>query len=181
MLSHQNLVANLVQCEDALNVQDGEVVLAVLPFFHIYGMQVLMNFFLSKGATIVTVPRFDLEQSLGLIQEQKITRLFAVPPIVLALAKHPVVDTFNLSSLTQIFSGAAPLGAERRRLERINCEWCRALEAEWPGIPRHRMGGFKPAPAVSPWRTPSVGSWTWRTTTTRTWVVSASCGCVDRR
>ena len=65
MLTHRNLVANLVQCEDALEVEDGEVVLAVLPFFHIYGMQVLMNFFLSRGSTIVTVPRFDLEQSLG--------------------------------------------------------------------------------------------------------------------
>ena len=58
MLTHRNLVSNLVQVEDALDVQEGEVVLAVLPFFHIYGMQVLMNFFLSRGATIVTVPRF---------------------------------------------------------------------------------------------------------------------------
>ena len=148
MLSHQNLVANLVQCEDALNVQDGEVVLAVLPFFHIYGMQVLMNFFLSKGATIVTVPRFDLEQSLGLIQEHKITRLFAVPPIVLALAKHPVVDTFDLSSLTQVFSGAAPLGAElaQEASDRINCEVVQGYGMTELSPVSHvtRMGGFKP-------------------------------------
>ena len=149
MLSHQNLVANLVQCEDALNVQDGEVVLAVLPFFHIYGMQVLMNFFLSRGATIVTVPRFDLEQSLGLIQEHKITRLFAVPPIVLALAKHQVVDSFDLSSLTQIFSGAAPLGAElaQEASDRISTRWCRLGMTELSPIHVTRMGGFKPAPA----------------------------------
>ena len=148
MLSHQNLVANLVQCEDALNVQDGEVVLAVLPFFHIYGMQVLMNFFLSKGATIVTVPRFDLEQSLGLIQEHKITRLFAVPPIVLALAKHPVVDTFDLSSLTQVFSGAAPLGAElaQEASDRINCEVVQGYGMTELSPVSHvtQMGGFKP-------------------------------------
>ena len=148
MLTHQNLVANLVQCEDALEVQDGEVILAVLPFFHIYGMQVLMNFFLSRGATIVTVPRFDLEQSLSLIQEHKITRLFAVPPIVLALAKHPLVDQYDLSSLRQVFSGAAPLGAElaQEAAGRINCEVVQGYGMTEMSPVSHvtRMGGFKP-------------------------------------
>ena len=124
MLTHRNLVANLMQCEDALEVADGEVVLAVLPFFHIYGMQVLMNEFLSRGSTIVTLPRFDLEQALGIIQDRKITRFFAVPPIVLALAKHPLVDQYDLSSLKQVFSGAAPLSAElgEEAAKRINCD-----------------------------------------------------------
>jgi 4-coumarate--CoA ligase len=123
MLTHHNLVANLMQVEDALDVEDGEVVLAVLPFFHIYGMQVLMNEFLSRGSTIVTVPRFDLEQSLSIIQDRKITRFFVVPPIVLALAKHPLVDQYDLSSLKQVFSGAAPLGAElgEEAAARIDC------------------------------------------------------------
>jgi len=148
MLTHRNLVANLVQCEDALEVEDGEVVLAVLPFFHIYGMQVLMNFFLSRGSTIVTVPRFDLEQSLGLIQEHRITRLFAVPPIVLALAKHPMVDDFDLSSLKQVFSGAAPLGAELalEAAARIDCEVVQGYGMTEMSPVSHvtRMGGFKP-------------------------------------
>jgi 4-coumarate--CoA ligase len=124
MLTHRNLIANLAQVEDALAIDDGEIVLAVLPFFHIYGMQVLMNEFLSRGATIVTVPRFDLEQCLGIIQERRITRLFAVPPIVLALAKHPIVDQYDLSSLKQVFSGAAPLSAElaQEAAARIDCE-----------------------------------------------------------
>jgi 4-coumarate--CoA ligase len=123
MLTHHNLVANLMQVEDALEVEDGEIVLAVLPFFHIYGMQVLMNEFLSRGATIVTVPRFDLEQSLSIIQDRRITRFFVVPPIVLALAKHPLIDKYDLSSLKQVFSGAAPLGAERgeEAAARIDC------------------------------------------------------------
>jgi 4-coumarate--CoA ligase len=148
MLTHRNLVANLVQCEDALEVEDGEVVLAVLPFFHIYGMQVLMNFFLSRGSTIVTVPRFDLEQSLGLIQEHRITRLFAVPPIVLALAKHPVVDQYDLSSLKQVFSGAAPLGAELAlaAADRIGCEVVQGYGMTEMSPVSHvtRMRGFKP-------------------------------------
>jgi acyl-CoA synthetase (AMP-forming)/AMP-acid ligase II len=124
MLTHRNLVANLCQIESGLAVEDDEVALAVLPFFHIYGMQVLMNGLLAQGITIVTLPRFDLEQALGIIQERRVTRFFAVPPIVLALAKHPMVDSYDLSSLKQVFSGAAPLSAELA-LEagnRIGCE-----------------------------------------------------------
>lgn len=112
MLTHRNLVANLVQIEPGLAVEGDEVALAVLPFFHIYGMQVLMNGMLAQGATIVTMPRFDLEMALRLIAEHHVTRFFAVPPIVLALAKHPLVEQYDLSSLKQVFSGAAPLGAE---------------------------------------------------------------------
>ena len=124
MLTHRNLVANLCQIEVGLEVEDGEVALAVLPFFHIYGMQVLMNGLLAQGATIITVPRFDLEQVLSLIQDKKVTRFFAVPPIVLAFAKHPMVDQYDLSSLRQVFSGAAPLSAELavEAGQRVGCE-----------------------------------------------------------
>jgi acyl-CoA synthetase (AMP-forming)/AMP-acid ligase II len=61
------------------------------------------------------MPRFDLEQFLGLIQEHRITFAHLVPPIVLALAKHPLVDRYDLSSLKNVLSGAAPLGAELER------------------------------------------------------------------
>jgi acyl-CoA synthetase (AMP-forming)/AMP-acid ligase II len=125
MLTHHNLVANIAQCDHAIVYSpDGEVALAFLPFFHIYGMQVLMNGLLANGVTVVTLPRFDLEQALGLVQQHRITRLFAVPPVVLALAKHPIIDQFDLSSLTQVFSGAAPLGAEiaLEAAGRIGCE-----------------------------------------------------------
>ena len=124
MLTHHNLVANCVQTEACVEVRDHEVVLAFLPFFHIYGMEVLMNLELSVGATVITMPRFDLEQALSLIQEYKVTRFFVVPPVVLALAKHPLVDQYDLSSLLQIFSGAAPLGAElaAEAATRVGCE-----------------------------------------------------------
>jgi len=125
MLTHHNLVANICQSDHALVYQPtGEVALAFLPFFHIYGMQVLMNGLLANGVTVVTLPRFDLEQALSLVQEHRITRFFAVPPVVLALAKHPVVDSYDLSSLVQVFSGAAPLGAEiaMEAEKRIGCE-----------------------------------------------------------
>lgn len=112
MLTHRNLVANLAQIEDHLDMDDHEVMMAVLPFFHIYGMQVIMNDGLRRGATLVTMPRFDLEQYLALVQEHRATRLFVVPPMVLALAKHPIVDGYDLSSVKTLFSGAAPLGPE---------------------------------------------------------------------
>ena len=112
MLTHRNLVANVEQVLAPADMREDEKILAVLPFFHIYGMQVLMNTGLRAGATIVTMPRFDLEQFLRLHQEYAITRAFVAPPIVVALAKHPMVDNYDLSALEQVFSGAAPLSAE---------------------------------------------------------------------
>ncbi|MDW3212382.1 MAG: AMP-binding protein [Ilumatobacteraceae bacterium] len=125
MLTHRNLVANIAQCEPCIQVDDeGEAALSFLPFFHIYGMQVLMNSSLATGMTVITMPRFDLEQALTIVQERKVTRFYAVPPIVLALAKHPMVEQFDLGSLKQIFSGAAPLGAElaAEAAARVGCE-----------------------------------------------------------
>jgi len=124
MLTHHNLVANIAQVLGASQMREDETLIAVLPFFHIYGMQVLMNCGLRAGATIVTMPRFDLIQFLETHQRYGVTRSFVAPPIVVALAKHPVVDSYDLSSLEMIFSGAAPLSAELA-LEagaRLHCE-----------------------------------------------------------
>jgi len=113
MLTHRNLIANLVQTQsDPPMLTSDDRVIAVLPFFHIYGMTVILAGGLAQGATIVTLPKFDLEQFLGTLQEHRITYANVVPPIVLALAKHPVVDKFDLSALVTVFSGAAPLGQE---------------------------------------------------------------------
>ena len=123
MLTHLNLVANIEQLASHMQMDEHEVCFAVLPFFHIYGMQVLMNYTLTRGCTIVTAPRFDMVQMLELTQKHRITRLFLVPPIVLALAKHPIVDHYDLSSVVQIFSGAAPLGGEiaEAAANRLDC------------------------------------------------------------
>ncbi len=112
MLTHRNLVSNLAQTLFVADVSDDEVVIAVLPFFHIYGMQILMNGPLVIGATVVTQPRFDLEEFLRLHQDHAVTRSYVAPPIVVAFAKHPMVDRFDLSSLRHVFSAAAPLSAE---------------------------------------------------------------------
>ncbi|HEU4894364.1 MAG TPA: 4-coumarate--CoA ligase family protein, partial [Acidimicrobiia bacterium] len=123
-LTHRNLVANLAQTDGLATTTEDDVILAVLPFFHIYGMQVLMNGVIFHGARTVTMPRFDLAEFLGLIQTHAVTRVAAVPPIVLALAKHPMVDEYDLSSLIQVGSGAAPLSADVETLaaERTGAE-----------------------------------------------------------
>lgn len=112
MLTHRNLVANVTQSAAVAGIAPDDKAIAFLPFFHIYGMTVLMNLFLNQRATIITMPRFDLELYLRLIQDHRATRLYIVPPVALALAKHPMVEDFDVSSVKQIFSGAAPMGAE---------------------------------------------------------------------
>ena len=113
MLTHRNLVANLVQTRaSGQMLSEDDVVLGVLPFFHIYGMVVIMGGALVAGATIVTLPRFELEGFLATMQQHRVTYANVVPPIVLALAKSPLVAAYDLSALRTVFSGAAPLGAE---------------------------------------------------------------------
>ena len=109
MLTHRNLVANVVQ---TLAVMPGgdEVVAGILPFFHIYGQTAVMNCALRAGDTVVTLPRFDFEVFLRMIAEHRVTRAYVAPPIVVALSKHPAVERYDLSSLRMINSGAAPLG-----------------------------------------------------------------------
>jgi acyl-CoA synthetase (AMP-forming)/AMP-acid ligase II len=112
MLSHRNLVVNVDQTILLLDVGADETSVAFLPFFHIYGMNVLMNSFLSAGGRLVTMPRFDLEAVLTHIQTHKVRLMLVAPPVAIALAKHPMVDQFDMSSLKVVLSAAAPLGPE---------------------------------------------------------------------
>ena len=112
MLSHRNLIANTLQFSEVIPMDDDDVLVGVLPFFHIYGQTVIMNTGLRNGATIVTMPRFDLDGFLELIPKHGVTVAYVVPPIALALAKHPAVEKAGLSSLRMIMSGAAPLSDE---------------------------------------------------------------------
>jgi acyl-CoA synthetase (AMP-forming)/AMP-acid ligase II len=112
MLTHRNVVANLCQIAEVQTLTEGDTVIGVLPFFHIYGMTVIMNQALRVGATVVTLPRFELDTFLTLVERHRVTKAHLVPPIILALAKQPEVEGHDLSSLRWINSGAAPLSAE---------------------------------------------------------------------
>lgn len=112
MLTHRSIATNLAQLTPLVSSEPDDRVLAVLPFFHIYGLTALMNAPLRNGATVVVLPRFDLRQFLAAIQKHRITAVYVAPPIVLALAKHPLVADYDLSSLRYLVSAAAPLDAE---------------------------------------------------------------------
>ena len=123
MLTHRQLVASLCQTMVPHPVRAGDVVAGVLPLFHIFGMQVTMSATLRAGGTLVTIPRFSLDSFLGALEAYRVTRAELVPPIVLALANHPAVDDYDLSSLRVIASGAAPLGPDLARAcaARLGC------------------------------------------------------------
>jgi acyl-CoA synthetase (AMP-forming)/AMP-acid ligase II len=123
MLTHRNLVAVTCQVEAQAHIDQDWRTLGILPFFHIYGLVVLMNFPLYFGGLCVTMPRFDLAEFLRLVQEHRLTHLYLVPPLVLALARHPLVAQYDLSSVKLVNSGAAPLDEELQRAcaERLGC------------------------------------------------------------
>ena len=112
MLTHRNLVANVQQSRANIDLRDTDRVLAVLPFFHIYGMTVLLNLALRQRASLVTMPKFDLVEFLTNIQTYGCTYLYIAPPIAVALAKHPIVDQYDISTVHTVFSGAAPLDGD---------------------------------------------------------------------
>ncbi|PTB36552.1 uncharacterized protein TrAFT101_010433 [Trichoderma asperellum] len=114
MLTHYNLVAQAMQMrrdERGLSY-DVDSQLGVLPFFHIYGLMVVLGTSVSTGAKCVVMSKFDIEKACRLIQDHRLTFMYVPPPIVLALGKHPVVSKYDLSSLRWINSAAAPLSRE---------------------------------------------------------------------
>ena len=126
MLCHRNLVAHNVQIEaqvDAGHPGIDDRIIAVLPFFHIFGMTVNMNLGLTNGSALIIMPGFDPQQFLRVIEQHRVTHAFLVPPIILFLANHPLINDYDISSLKYIMSGAAPLGEEQvlAASQRIDC------------------------------------------------------------
>lgn len=123
MLTHRNLVSGLVQMQAVERMAPDEVVMGVVPFYHVYGFNVVLNLTLHAGATLVVLPRFNVEEFLRAVQDHAVTTAFLVPPIVRTLARHPLVERYDLGSLRFIMSAAAPLPEETARAcaERMGC------------------------------------------------------------
>jgi long-chain acyl-CoA synthetase len=114
MLSHRNLMANVAQAA-AWNpgLKDGEeIMLGVIPFFHVYGMTAAMNLAVKNAATMVLLPRFQVKDVLETIQKHKPTLFPGVPTMYVAINNFADVKKYDLSSIKVCISGAAPLPLE---------------------------------------------------------------------
>lgn len=116
ILTHKSLISSVAQQVDGenpnLHLKGEDVVLCVLPLFHIYSLNSVLLCSLRAGAGVLLMHKFEIGALLELIQRHRVSVAAVVPPLVLALAKNPMVVTFDLSSIRMVLSGAAPLGKE---------------------------------------------------------------------
>ncbi|XP_022808061.1 4-coumarate--CoA ligase 1-like [Stylophora pistillata] len=123
MITHHSMIANtcIIEAAKVFVIDQSSVVMTILPFYHIYGQLVMMGMALHQGGKLVVLQRFEPEPFLKTMQDQKVTNAPIVPPIILFLAKHPMVDKFDLTSVEEVTSGAAPMGKglEEALIERM--------------------------------------------------------------
>lgn len=108
MLTHRNVVANLVQTAAVQPVAPEEVLIGLTPFCHMYGM-VTVNLGLHAGATIISVPQFSLQALLEAMNRYRVTTAYLIPAVIRTLAQHPLVRRYDLSALRHITAVTAPL------------------------------------------------------------------------
>lgn len=120
MLSHRALVANVAQCRAWHRPEEGETGLAVMPFFHVYGLTCVMNFGIACAGALVLIPRFDLAHILLAIQKHRPKAFAGAPRIYVAVANAPDLEKYDLRSVEAFVSGSAPLPLEvQQRFERL--------------------------------------------------------------
>jgi len=124
MLTHWNLVSMLRQMEGNDAFSEDDTMVCIVPMYHLYGLHIVANLGLSQGATIVTLPRYELNQFLQIMEQYKVTIAPLVPPLILALSRAPQVDDYDLSALRLIHCGAATLADSIARAcsERLGCQ-----------------------------------------------------------
>lgn len=133
MLTHKNLIAacqqfrRMQEGEDGVLVDGVEKVLAVLPLFHIYALSVIMNFGIAGGYEIILHPKFELNDVMKDLNRKKPSVFPGVPTMYMAIASHPDIKDYDLSSLKFCASGGAPLPLEvQEKFQKVT--GCRLLE-----------------------------------------------------
>ena len=118
MLTHRNLVANVEQHNDVFkdDLEHGkEVVLGVLPLFHVYAMTIVMNLSIYQGSCLVLMQNFQVDEVLNTIKKEKITRFAGVPTMYIALNSHPLIEQYGIEHMKILQSGGASLPIEIMR------------------------------------------------------------------
>ena len=150
MLTHLNMTCNVLQTQSACTVRAEDTLIGVLPLYHIYGMTVLMCYALAQQAELVLLHKFEPEPFLEAMQAHKVSVGFLVPPILVFMAKHPMVRDFDLTSLKSIMSGAAPLDAATQ--ESLTHELGATVTQGWG------MTELSPIGTIGAWENPVWGS-----------------------
>ncbi len=122
MLTHRNLVVNTTQCSNWLyKIEYGkERLLGIVPFFHVYGMTVVMNSAIYMGSTMILLPKFDVKDALKTIDKEKPTLFPGAPTMYIGLLNHPDIANYDLSSIKACISGSAPLPVEvQQQFEKV--------------------------------------------------------------
>ncbi|KAL6273673.1 hypothetical protein ACE6H2_024365 [Prunus campanulata] len=114
ILTHRNFITTslMVTADQDRYGEPRNVFLCIVPMFHIFGLSVIAYSQLRRGNAVVSMAKFEINGALKLVEKYRVTHLFVVPPVMIALAKQSVVEKYDLSSLEFIASGAAPLGKD---------------------------------------------------------------------
>jgi acyl-CoA synthetase (AMP-forming)/AMP-acid ligase II len=149
-LTHRNLVVTALQIHASLRWRSDDTVLAIAPFFHILGSAVVMGGGLSIGARLVTMPRYDFEAMLGVIERHQVSIIVVSPPVMTALAEHPAVNRHDLSRLRLICCGGAHIPPQ---IEKTVAQRLRAIVVQGYGLTETSAGM-----AINPPSAPRPGS-----------------------
>jgi long-chain acyl-CoA synthetase len=152
MLTHANLSANVGQVKAwrrQLGKAEGSV-LGILPLFHVFAMTTVMNLAIGEGLEMILLPKFELIETLKLIGKLRPRMMPGVPTLFNAIARHPHVKNFDLSSLEFCISGGAALPLEVRRNFETLCK-CHVVEG-------YGLSETSPVATCNPIRSPKDGS-----------------------
>jgi long-chain acyl-CoA synthetase len=149
MLTHYNMVSNVIQISQLFELSEVDIAMTVLPLYHIYGLNVCMNQAIWLGAAQIITPRFDVKQFCELIEKYKVTYSLCVPPIFLAVVRHledPDVKGYDWANLRIFNNGAAPIPLELlERFDKLAKEKCNAKEV----TVQHGWGLTEASPVVA--------------------------------
>ncbi len=122
MLTHRNMIVNAMQSRAWFTgLREGEdIILAVVPFFHVYGMTIAMNLGVLIGAELLMLPKFHTKEVVACIHKYRPTIFPGIQAMYLAIANFPDIKKYDLTSLQAALSGAGPLMHEvQERFEHL--------------------------------------------------------------